>query len=648
MSNRDTSIRLLARFYLGIYLPIAWLYHGPALVSIANAGDLFGFAAISIACTLAIALVCWLSIVLCMQVLGLLLPRQLQCIVDTAVLVAMLSIVVGAILVTWLADWGLPLRRTVVIPITCAVCTSIAVLRPASASQVLSQVTGQAWRLMRVPLCVALVVGTGAIVVALATSNSTLSTPLPAGKIPVRQVGATNAGDDRRSVVLLTIDAFSAARSNLYGAPENTTPFITEFARHAAVFDMAIASANFTASSSATIQTGEYPWTHRILQHQGYFLRQPATLALSLHNAGYRTAYFNANWFADPRHTQSAAGWDVTTGPYQAVPIPLARRLCALAVCDTSRLATVPPLAEVSAAYEYAVRRLGLLERVRYPPDPILDDARNWIIKNSGSGPIFVWIHLFPPHDPYFPPVPFLYSLLPKKTLDTVSQLMSQPLYIFSPWEASQLHDLQERYKESLRYVDERLGGFLRDPRTSEFIDHSIVIITSDHGESFERNYVGHNGPLLTQSLIHIPLIIRTPEMRTMSRIGTAVSQTDVMPTVLDLVGVPVPKSVDGISLKPFLEGQTLAGSRVVFAMNFERATAHAPLIHQGHSVALVDWPWKYVEYEAVPRFSPELYDLAHDASEKVNLVSGQQQMVRRYSTVLNQAIVESDTKKRE
>lgn len=639
---------LVVRVFVGIYLPIAWLYHGPAIIGVATTRDIAGLAAISIAGCLVVGLICWLAVFVCAGALRLVLPREAHSTVDTAVLVALLSAVAGAIVVTWLADWGVLVRRTVVVPVTCAICTSLAVLRPAVASDVIAETTRRAWSLMKVPLCVVSVVGAGAIAVALATGNSTRSTPLPADEVSGGSAGLSNKHGDHRSVLLVTIDAFSASRSNLYGARESTTPSIAEFAKHAAVFDMAIASTNFTAGSSASIQTGQYPWTHRILQHEGYFTSQPSTLALSLHAAGYRTAYFDANWFADPRHTQSAAGWDMGSGPYQAIPIPLARRLCEAAICDTSRLATVPPLAELTSAYEYIVRRLGLLERVRYPPDPILADARNWIIENSRSGPIFVWIHLFPPHNPYFPPAPFLYSLLPKKTLDTVGELMSQPLYTFSSWEATRLQDLEYRYKESLRYVDGRLGSFLRQPFIAEFIDRSIVVITADHGESFERNFVGHNGPMITQSLIHIPLIIRTPEMRTMSRVGTPVSQTDVMPTVLDLVGVPVPRSVDGISLKPLLEGQTLAGSRVVFAMSFERAAAHAPLLHQPHSVALVDWPWKYVEYEAVPHFSPELYDLAHDPSERVNLVSGRQQMVQRYSAVLNQAIVESDAKKRE
>src|SRR5581483_5123668 len=347
-------------------------------------------------------------------------------------------------------------------------------------------------------------------------------------------------------------------RSNLYGAAEQTTPSIAEFAQQSAVFDMAIAATNFTASSFATLHTGQYPWTHRVLQHQGYFRSQPATIASSLHRAGYRTAYFDANWLADPRHTRSADGWDLTSGPYHAIPVPRARALCALPICDTSRLATISPIAELSAFYGYMVRRLGLLERVHYPPDPILTDARNWIVANSDSGPVFVWIHLFPPHDPYFPPAPYLYSLLPQKTLDSVSELMSQPLEYFVPWDPARVHDLEERYKETLRYVDARLGSFLHDPAMAEFISRSTVVITSDHGESFERDFVGHTGPLLTQSLVHVPLIIRTPEMRAMRRIETPVSEIDVMPTIVDLAGGTIPHPVDGVSLKPLLEGTPL------------------------------------------------------------------------------------------
>jgi arylsulfatase A-like enzyme len=131
-----------------------------------------------------------------------------------------------------------------------------------------------------------------------------------------------------------------------------------------------------------------------------------------------------------------------------------------------------------------------------------------------------------------------------------------------------------------------------------------------------------------------------------MRRIQTAVSETDVMPTIVDLAGVAIPPSVDGISLKPLLEG-TPAPARIVYAMNFENATAHSPLAQQRHSVALIDWPWKYVEYERVPQLSSELYDLAHDPSETSNLASAQPQLAQHYSTLMSRSIAASDARER-
>ncbi len=617
----------VAVLLLCVYLPLAWVDYLFAVARFASPADIASLMLASIIATLALALVLWSSIAGFVKLTAAVFTKLDQQRLATGILAIFVAAATGLALTKWLMGFGIPAPRLVTVPIITLACIGFGLSSRTVYIDALERITQNAWQIMRYPIALVVIASVVAAGFGLLHSGS--------------DSGAASAtsGGTRKSVLLVTIDTFSATRSNLYGAAETTTPFLQSFASEATVFDLAIASSNFTAPTVASVHTGQYPWTHRIAGQQGYFRAPPSTLASTLHNNGYRTAFFNANWWADPRHTRSQQGWLDMSGPYQAVPTPRWRTYCSMPACDTVRLAAVPPFAHLKDMYELGLRRFGLLETIHYPSEPIFNDARTWIAAHAQSDePAFVWVHIFGPHDPYLSPQPFLYSILPSHELDTANELMSQQLYMFSHTSPEQVHKLEARYKEALKYADKNLEIFLKDPAVAEFAKRSVVVITADHGESFERNFLGHTGPLLTQSLIHVPLVIRAPGLPTGGRIAFPVSQTDIFPTILDLAGLALPTTADGVSLAPALGGAPYS-ERHIFSMNLEQVYAHSPLLDQPWSVALVDWPWKFVAYNKHPNQHAELYDLRDDPDESRNLAAQRPDLAQKYGRLIREAL---------
>jgi arylsulfatase A-like enzyme len=295
----------------------------------------------------------------------------------------------------------------------------------------------------------------------------------------------------------------------------------------------------------------------------------------------------------------------------------------------------------VFAAYVTLASRLGWFEQVHYPTTPVFDAARDFIAGRAGdTSPQFIWIHVYGPHDPYLSPAPYLYSMAPERRMNTAAEL-SAPLYKFADVPPAAVRLLELRYQEMLRYVDDSLRTFLTDPAVAGFAASSVVAITSDHGESFERRYLGHAGPLLTQSLIRIPLLIQAPGLEP-RRVGQPVSQVDIFPTLLTLLDVPVPGTVDGVSQVAALRGAP-AAARPIYSMNFEKAYARGSLLKTPWSMAVVQWPWKFVDYSGQAGLHAELYDLAVDPGESRDLATARPAEVALLSTQLRQALATHD-----
>ena len=218
-----------------------------------------------------------------------------------------------------------------------------------------------------------------------------------------------------------------------------------------------------------------------------------------------------------------------------------------------------------------------LVPRLYRQADAVVSEAARWLDGVGGSH-FFLWTHLYDPHRPYEPPEPFR------------SQYAHDP------------------YVGEIAYVDSQIGRLLDVLERHHLLDRTIVIVAGDHGESLGEHGERDHGIFVYESVLRVPLIIRAPAVAP-RRIDAVVRLTDVMPTVLNLLGVPAPP-VDGVSLSDLMRGTGRDPN-----LNAYSESQYPQRLGWSALSALRDGSFKLID---APR--PELYDLEHDPFEQRNI----------------------------
>jgi len=222
------------------------------------------------------------------------------------------------------------------------------------------------------------------------------------------------------------------------------------------------------------------------------------------------------------------------------------------------------------------------LGEVQRPANEVIDEALGWIDAKK-DGKFFAWIHLYDPHTPYEPPEPFK------------SEYPQNP------------------YLGEIAFTDSQLA------RLAEYIDRQalrdrlFVVLAADHGESLGEHQESTHGFFIYQGALHVPLIVMTPFKRLQGVVAPAtVGLVDVMPTVCEMAGIPVPAGVQGRSLVPSFFEPEAAPDRLAYSETFY------PRYHFGWSDlrSVQDGRFKLILAPV-----PELYDLDLDPGEEKNLV---------------------------
>ena len=431
---------------------------------------------------------------------------------------------------------------------------------------------------------------------------------IKANPIPTPRVGMPN-------VILLSIDALTAEDMSLYGYDLPTTPKLEAFARESYVFDNFFASSNWTLPTTASFISGLYPATSGVYPHNSYFLEddRKKNLGQALKDNGYQTAAIVVNFVGHPlahRITDSFSA--VTEPPISYIPISRFK----LKDYQTTRWAA--EMVMFSKAFQLLTffrTPTGASNEENYPlpAKPVFDRTMPFLA--SPKQPNFVWTHIYPPHSPYLPATPFKHKFGNSKGVATLEG--NVPGGDYSPKRQVEVDQIRLRYDELILDADSQLGVFLDKLKAIGRFDDSIIIITADHGESFTKNFLGHGGRNLHQPLIHIPLIVRLPGQTKGKRIPFYAGQVDLLPTVMDLLALPIPEWAEGESLKAaMLEGKPT--SKPKFSMSLDHDSRFSP--PSKGTVAVMRDGWKLVRYLATGK--EELYHVASDPRENTDLGS--------------------------
>ena len=161
--------------------------------------------------------------------------------------------------------------------------------------------------------------------------------------------------------------------------------------------------------------------------------------------------------------------------------------------------------------------------------------------------PQFLWIHTIVNHQPYLP-----LENSDKFSVNEIDYLNYRAL----SWLVNHriCKKLKLLYIESMKRTDKLIGDIIDALRINDLLDDTILVITADHGEEFmEEGYYGHHYESSSDRLLRVPLIFYSPNMLKPKSISVPVSTIDILPTLCDLLGLRIPDSCRGVSLKEIL-----------------------------------------------------------------------------------------------
>ena len=399
----------------------------------------------------------------------------------------------------------------------------------------------------------------------------------------------------KSNFLLITFDALNAEDMSVYGNKLATTPNIDAFAQKATVFTNFYSASTFTTPSIATMLTGIYPSQSGVHQLQGRVRAQHAQQNLPhvMRAAGYATGAFLSNPFA--YYLAKSLGDE-----YDLLPEPTFQKGGVQRLWNATR-----PLHQESGfgcrIDEYfdlanlwnSLARKPYNLSMRFRPGASFERGRE-VLASLPDG-FFVWIHVITPHNPYLPDPMERGRFLPADKVRTFEEEFGgrwKPHY--EPDQQSLLDERRLRYDEFIATADRAFGAFIAQLEHDGKLRNTTVIISADHGESFEGGVYQHSSPDLTRPVVHIPLIIRTPQQETSRKIGVAADQTALAPTILELAGQKKPEWMVGQSLARWLneDGQGEVDG-LAFIQYLEKNSAFRPPRHG--TVGVIDGRYEYV-----------------------------------------------------
>ncbi len=447
----------------------------------------------------------------------------------------------------------------------------------------------------------------------------------------VKEIIQPAAGKDRPNIILVTFDALAAEDMSVYGYERPTTPFITRWAKTAALFTKAEAASNWTPPTTSTLMTGKRVWTHRTYHEKGTkpFRSSTESLPLLLKKNGYYNMAFIVNHLASVQTLGIADSFDAAP-PATDFSAPVS--LIEIADAFLYRL-----FGEKIRLYDWVIKQDFILSRMLSalsadysetvtPPSKAFSRFLEIMDDNPPPQPFFAWIHLFPPHFPYLPPEPFMGMFDSSPRFRTRKSQERQMWISDSLYNEEAVGILKARYDEFIRYCDSQFEAFIRELQKRGLLKDSVIILSSDHGESFQRRYLRHGGEHLYEQVTRIPLIIKEPGRRRGTVINDLAGQADIPATILALADIPVPSWMEGRSLVPLMNGEE-TGPQPEFSMNLQTNPSRGRPITKG---VVAVWDGDYKLIHNLKENSSLLFNLKRDPGELEDLLDREPEVARR------------------
>ncbi|MFT5683782.1 MAG: arylsulfatase A-like enzyme [Myxococcota bacterium] len=394
-------------------------------------------------------------------------------------------------------------------------------------------------------------------------------------------------------VVLISVDTLRADHVGVYGS-DVLTPSIDAFAQDSVRFAKAWPAATTTLASHSSMMTGRLPHNHGVPFNGAVLDPENVTLAEVLQGAGFSTIGV-VGGTPVRASTGLDQGFDTYLGP-------------------------IRPGTKGNRAISEALNGLT-------------------------DSPLFLFVHYWDAHWPYTPPAPWdrMYRSddLPLKGTFGEVRTLRADLRDGVADAPERSEAMKGAYAGAVSYTDSAIGALITDLKSRGLYDSSLIILTSDHGESTDEHWdYWTHGKSTYEVAVHVPLMIKLPGQTSAGTVvEMPVSLVDLYPTLLELLGLPASDAVDGVSLVDAL---------------MQRPQAHGPLfieasapsrrdeidgstwINTTNCAAVLDGTLKV--HRCPWRETDEVYDLAADGAEQADLATTRTEDARPLFEVLEQA----------
>ncbi len=387
-------------------------------------------------------------------------------------------------------------------------------------------------------------------------------------------VGCRDGGKPRvRNVVLISLDTLRADHMSSYGYNRKTSPHLDALAARGTMFENAISSSSWTTPAHASFFTGLLSSEHGAAQLNQPIKPDVPMLTEYLKEAGFQTAAFITHIFVG-EHLGFGRGFDTFWFRQNA-------------------RADVPT-----------------------------DAAIQWLGIRDKKQPFFVFIHLFDPHLPYAPVESYLddYDEFCRRERGDFSTLNK----LFTPdaeLRAKALACLIRRYDDEIHYADAQIGRLVDVLEREKLLEETLIVFLSDHGEEFLDHGSVLHAITLYQEQLHVPLILAGGPADVIprgKRVSGRVRTFDIVPTILDLLGIKAKHDMTAAGLTPYLRGETNADRNSIAETN-DVGPDRMTLLQGSHKYIYAPDAHVFQQY-----LGEEFFDLATDPAEKHNLMTRQ------------------------
>ncbi len=417
---------------------------------------------------------------------------------------------------------------------------------------------------------------------------------------------------ERPNVLWLMADQLRAETFGFMGHPAVETPNLDRLAEEGAVFTRMLCAEPVCMPSRASMLTGRYPFAHGVIAN-GYSMNPDMTVLPSLfRSAGYRTADIGKNhcgrsgrevWEEQYSIEDRFGATKPSKVPFDPENFP-GVTFVGNRVCDNSDrvlYGKYPAPKSLTKSYLLAT------------------EAQKWLYWDEDERPFFLRVSFDDPHPPVVPPEPFCQMYTPEDVPPEIwenqrESMEGKPPTVreYQRYRHNDEISLEDHKQHAAHYfglvshLDQQMGRIVDYLKEVGRAENTLIVVNSDHGHMIGEHGLAHKGPYFYRGVAHIPTLLWWPGRIEPRRIDALAEGADLMPTLMELMGLDIPDGLDGRSLAPLLNGRA------------EGLRDYAFTQWQDYAFCIQGERWKLTWYDSDGE--GELYDLQEDPWEKNNL----------------------------